>query len=74
MEEEKRELKTLSFKFEEMYVFLDECIDDWGNKIAKSIINRVDRFQWIIDMNTRATILKAKLQIFEGDYKRLTKK
>ena len=74
MKEEERELKTLSFKFEEMYVFLDECIDAWGKKIAQPMKDRSDRFQWLIDMNTRATILKAKLQIFEGEWKRLTEK
>ena len=68
--EEERELKTLEFKFEEMYEFLDECADAWGRKIAEPIGKNKDKFQWLIDMNTRATILKAKLQIFEGECKR----
>lgn len=74
MSEKEKKLVDLSFKFEEMYTFLDECADAWGKKIAEPIGERGFRFQWLIDMNTRATILKAKLQIFEGEYKRQVKK
>lgn len=70
MSVEEKKLVDLSFKFEEMYKFLDDCVDAWGNKIAQPMGDRVDRFQWLIDMNTRATILRAKLQIFEGELKK----
>jgi hypothetical protein len=66
MSEEEKKTVDLSFKFEEMYQFLEDCIDAWSKKIAEPIGERSDRFQWLIDMNTRATILTVKLKIFEG--------
>ena len=59
------EVKDLSFKFEEMYEFLDELVDLWGKKIAEDPVD--EKLQWLVRMCTTATILKVKLQILEKD-------
>lgn len=69
MSDVEKVLVDLSFKFEDMYDFLDKCTEAWGRKIA-SIPIQSEHFKWLINMNTVATILKAKLQMFEGDLKK----
>jgi hypothetical protein len=65
------EMKDLSFKYEEFYKFLDECIEVWSSEIAdipiKADGSKSDRFQWLVDMCTQAQLLKTKLQYLEAE-------
>ena len=59
---ENKNVKDLSFKPNEMIDFLNDCIVAWGKKIESMPIMN-ERYNWVVDMNTRATILKVKLQV-----------
>jgi len=53
-----------NLNFQEIYDFLDKCVEVWGNKMTTTSPH-TERFEWLVDMILAATIIKAKLQLYE---------